>query len=282
MKNRIRRAWPQLLFSMMALSACVSPASKREQRPSDLLPVEQPASIITGLVRLAGDTVLYEDEALTVAVAVLLAEGVVYAEVLDQTDRVVKIAFTPDGETLQIAYTVAKACTALSPEQAKSYTLNESGVRYANLLLTALSIACPDAQTDGIPVGYTMAVYGFPGMPDEYQMTAEEIEEKAWLASTGESSSLRDQVAGKDYVEGEVLLMTDSQEKAEQVAAAFDGTLAYRLDDGLTKIYLKHATVAQAIAASADAKTTLPAVYPNSIRNADQSSIGKSGWDKTK
>ena len=62
--------------------------------------------------------------------------------------------------------------------------------------------------------------YGFPGMGEDYELSEAEIAAK--LAIAGLPESLAALVPGVDYVEGELLLMTDSADYAQLAADAYD------------------------------------------------------------
>lgn len=104
----------------------------------------------------------------------------------------------------------------------------------------------------------------FPGLPENYTFSGEQLEQKALLSE--HAASLPDYNAPDDgtlYVPGELVYMTDSEADAQLAAEAFGGTLdsyAYgvaviRIADGVT--------VAQACQAAAGTEVLLPAVWPN-------------------
>lgn len=108
----------------------------------------------------------------------------------------------------------------------------------------------------------------FPGLPESYVLSKQQIEEKAILAEHVDeletySEEARISVQSEFYVDGEVLYLTDSREEAETIAAAFGATLkSYEL--GVAVIALSEdRTVMQAVSAAACESTRLPAVWPN-------------------
>ncbi|MCM1267911.1 MAG: S8 family serine peptidase [Bacteroidales bacterium] len=113
----------------------------------------------------------------------------------------------------------------------------------------------------------------FPGLGDNYQFSAQELADKRVLAShvgdvvqiqSMETATLADfQGVEGDYVSGEVVYLAETKEEAEQVAAAFGGTLdSYSYEVAVITLP-KKATVALAVAAAAEPEIKLPAVWPN-------------------
>ena len=102
--------------------------------------------------------------------------------------------------------------------------------------------------------------YGFAGLPEGYELSAEEQAAKAALSENGVVAAL---LSG-EYVDGEVLFHADSQEYAELVAEAYSAELAY-FNGHFGKLYLTDVTVAEAVEAAADMELPLPAVEPNWI-----------------
>ena len=105
----------------------------------------------------------------------------------------------------------------------------------------------------------------FPGMPDDYTLSADEIDNKRALVSEGVVSGFNDSVPGVDFVEGEVVFLTDSKQHAGEVAEAYGGELE-SFDCGIAVIELpEYATAFDAVLCAADTSNNLPAVYPNFI-----------------
>lgn len=113
----------------------------------------------------------------------------------------------------------------------------------------------------------------FPGLGDNYQFTAEELADKRILAShvgdvvhvsSMENATLTDfKDASDKYALGEVVYLAETHEEAEQVAAAFGGTLqSYSYEVAVIGLP-EQATVALAVAAAAEPEIKLPAVWPN-------------------
>lgn len=113
----------------------------------------------------------------------------------------------------------------------------------------------------------------FPGLGDNYQFSAEELKDKQVLAShlrdvvqisSIENATLADFADTSDqYEHGEVVYLAETREKAEQVAAAFGGTLqSYSYEVAVIDLP-EQATVALAVAAAAESEIKLPAVWPN-------------------
>lgn len=113
----------------------------------------------------------------------------------------------------------------------------------------------------------------FPGLGENYKFSSKQLEDKRVLAShvgdvvqiqSVETATIEDfQDADDEYVSGEVVYLAETEEEAEQVAAAFGGTLdSYSYDVAVISLPEK-ATVALAIAAAAEPEIKLPAVWPN-------------------
>ena len=113
----------------------------------------------------------------------------------------------------------------------------------------------------------------FPGLGENYKFSSKQLEDKRVLAShvgdvvqiqSVENATIEDfQDADDEYVSGEVVYLAETEEEAEQVAAAFGGTLdSYSYDVAVISLPEK-ATVALAIAAAAEPEIKLPAVWPN-------------------
>lgn len=107
----------------------------------------------------------------------------------------------------------------------------------------------------------------FPGLPENYILSDEQLEKKKILAEyTGEIVSLDTKGKSQAYVENELVYLTDSAEDAQAVADAFGAELA-SYDLGVAVIRLpENRTVAQAVMAAADEDYVLPAVWPNYYR----------------
>ena len=102
----------------------------------------------------------------------------------------------------------------------------------------------------------------FPGLSDEYTLSAEAYAEKDLLSSHRTEWTKAD--AGKDYVPGQVLIEAATKEEAEQYAEAFNGTLvSYFGTVALVELNadesLPEASVYDAVQASAAEGTRLPA-----------------------
>lgn len=105
----------------------------------------------------------------------------------------------------------------------------------------------------------------FPGLSENYTLSAKQLKDKSTLASyTDEISELEEESEQTNiYAKGEVVYLTDSREDAQEVAEAFGGTLE-RFGDGVAVIKLsQERTVSQAIKAAASKFYHLPAVWPN-------------------
>lgn len=113
----------------------------------------------------------------------------------------------------------------------------------------------------------------FPGLGENYQFSAKELADKRVLAShvgdvvhvsSMENATLADfKDASDKYALGEVVYLAETREEAEQIAAAFGGTLqSYSYEVAVIGLP-EQATVALAVAAAAEPEIKLPAVWPN-------------------
>lgn len=108
----------------------------------------------------------------------------------------------------------------------------------------------------------------FTGLSTTYVMSAEMLQQKAKLQQNIEDALIGEE--GESYMSNQILVFADSEEEAEIYAEAFDGKLL-ELVYGLAVIELNQddednwITVAQAVRASADANSLLPAASPNFI-----------------
>lgn len=113
----------------------------------------------------------------------------------------------------------------------------------------------------------------FPGLGENYQFSSQQLADKQVLSShvedvvqlqSMENATIEDfQDAEGEYEPGEVVYLADTREEAEQVAAAFGGTLNSYVSEVAVIRLPKKATVALAIAAAAEPEIKLPAVWPN-------------------
>lgn len=110
----------------------------------------------------------------------------------------------------------------------------------------------------------------FPGLGDNYLFSSKQLADKQDLAShmsdivPANAVTIDDYSDAEDlYKPGEVVYLADTQAEAEQIAAAFGGTLqSYSYEVAVIRLPEK-ATVSLAIAAAADPEIKLPAVWPN-------------------
>lgn len=101
----------------------------------------------------------------------------------------------------------------------------------------------------------------FPGMPEDYALSASQKADKKDLSGKGCVSTLSGLTEGTDYVAGQIMFWADSEEEAETIAEAYGAALvSYTLHIGVAE--LTDATVAEAVTAAADMDNNLPAVDP--------------------
>lgn len=116
----------------------------------------------------------------------------------------------------------------------------------------------------------------FPGLAEEYTLTSADLEDKSVLEDY--SKEWREGKEGEDYVPNEIMVSAESREDALAYAEAFNGTLQdYFL--GVAVITLNadekfpEATVYDAVSASAQVDSKLPAAWPNYYCYADDTSV---------
>ncbi|MCR5090539.1 MAG: S8 family serine peptidase [Oscillospiraceae bacterium] len=109
---------------------------------------------------------------------------------------------------------------------------------------------------------------GFAGLPEGYVLSEAELAAKRRLAEHEVAETVLSLQAGVDYIEGEVLLLSDSPEYASAVAEAYSAELT-DCSNGVAVLTLKTATVPEAVAAAQDPGIPLPAVEPNYIQSIE-------------
>lgn len=102
---------------------------------------------------------------------------------------------------------------------------------------------------------------GFTELPQSYQMSSAQMASKRELAAHLDDILQLDE--GGDYAEGEVVLLVDTQEEAEQVAAAYHAQIE-KFEYGVLTLKLNEGnSVVKAMCVAADEQVNLPAVWPN-------------------
>lgn len=102
---------------------------------------------------------------------------------------------------------------------------------------------------------------GFTELPQSYHMSSAQMESKRELAAHLDDILQLDE--GGDYAEGEVVLLVDTQEEAEQIAAAYHAQIE-KFEYGVLTLKLGEGdSVVKAMRVAADEQVNLPAVWPN-------------------
>lgn len=102
---------------------------------------------------------------------------------------------------------------------------------------------------------------GFTEMPDDYHLTSAQMASKRELA--GYLDEIMELEEGGDYAEGELVLLADSQEEAEQIAEAYHAEIK-KFEYGVLTLKLsKGDSVVEAMRAAANEDVNLPAAWPN-------------------
>ncbi|MBD5489704.1 MAG: S8 family serine peptidase [Lachnospiraceae bacterium] len=107
---------------------------------------------------------------------------------------------------------------------------------------------------------------GFAQMPSNYRLTSEQMESKRDLASHLDEISAFEE--GVDYVDGQVITFAETQEEAEQIAAAYHARIVAFEYGVLTLELGRQDTVSKAMRVAANEEINLPAVWPNYYRYA--------------
>ena len=109
----------------------------------------------------------------------------------------------------------------------------------------------------------------FPGLDDGFAISSRMLDDKALLSEHVDQNN--DLEEGRDYVEDRILVEAAAPDEAEKYAEAFNGELVSYNND-LAVIELNEdperpeATVIDAVVASADERTRLPAAWPDYYR----------------
>lgn len=103
--------------------------------------------------------------------------------------------------------------------------------------------------------------YGFLGMPEDYHLSADQLESKAFLVDNDCLTTLAELEEGADYVEGAIMFWAETEEEAQAIAAAYNAELtSYDYMIGVAQ--LTTATVAQALEVAMTPDNGMPAVDP--------------------
>lgn len=106
--------------------------------------------------------------------------------------------------------------------------------------------------------------YGFLGLPEGYELTQEQLQEKQDMVDHAVAEGLNDLSAGGDYDDGVVMFGADSEEEALAYARAYNAELL-NFSYGIGTMRLMEASVAQAVEAAQNMELPLPAVWPDYI-----------------
>ncbi len=106
--------------------------------------------------------------------------------------------------------------------------------------------------------------FGFKGMPDGYELSAEELAKKQALADHDVAALIESLEPGKDYREGEVFFLAADEEYARIVAEAYNAELK-SFQQGVAVLTLTTASTVEAVTAAQDMALSLPAVEANQI-----------------
>lgn len=110
--------------------------------------------------------------------------------------------------------------------------------------------------------------YGFAGMPEDFVLSDEQMQQKEVMISKDVVSSTDALEPGSDYVDNQVMFWADSREYAETVAAAYNGELI-QYSNHIALVELQSATVLEALTVAADTTNNMPALDANHIIRLD-------------
>lgn len=102
---------------------------------------------------------------------------------------------------------------------------------------------------------------GFAEMPEDYHLNSVQMASKRELADRLDEIMEFDE--GSDYAEGELVLLADSEEEAEQIAKAYNAEIKKFQYGVLTLKLQKGDSVAKAMRVAANENVNLPAAWPN-------------------
>ncbi|MCL2811612.1 MAG: S8 family serine peptidase [Clostridia bacterium] len=250
------------------------PEPEPTPEPEATEPAQPPsASFTQGLVRLARGAEVHQDNKLSAPLFTLLDDGVAYAYA-EEEGISAKVLFTLDDIAADEGYVAWDAFYPLTESETAVYLELYSEVYYEDIPLFALSVALAGAESEDEEdeiaevedaLSYTMEAYGFPGMPEDYVLTAQDLADKKLLISDGTLAQLGRLAPDKDYIANQVLLVTESREFALLVAASYGASLLFH-EGNLAVIELpEDVAVLWVITAAADPQAWLIAVRPNYI-----------------
>lgn len=165
--------------------------------------------------------------------------------------------YVSGGEELpQLPHTfeegVCTQCQYVCPHE-QTETREESEDCCAGTYCLLCGMLLPEEESD-LP-------YGFLGMPQEYTLSADQVESKAFLVDNDCLTTLGDLEEGVDYVENSIMFWAETEEEAQAIAAAYNAELtSYGCMVGVAT--LQGATVAQALEVAMTPDNGMPAVDP--------------------
>ncbi|MCR4903994.1 MAG: S8 family serine peptidase [Butyrivibrio sp.] len=138
----------------------------------------------------------------------------------------------------------------------------------------AASSASSDDQSDSSASSSSSEDEELPfdlqGLPEDYVLSTEQVEKRQDAIDHSVADNLKDMTAGEDYVEDEIIIMTDTREDAEIAAKAYNGTLeSYEYGIAVIKIDTDILTVYDVMELVENTDYELPSASPNYIRYID-------------
>ena len=131
-----------------------------------------------------------------------------------------------------------------------------------------------NASDFGIEIKLEELPYGLKGMPAGYELSDDELADKKKLEEHDVVETLSGLIPGVNYVDGEVMFLSDDEEYVNDVAEAYSAQLE-SYSYGVAVIKLQTASVLEAVTVAADQDMPLPMVEPNYITQVYP--IGSSG-----
>lgn len=128
------------------------------------------------------------------------------------------------------------------------------------------------AESDGLEL---------PGMPSSFNLSASQKQSKADLKSSDELNTLGQLIPGQDYVEDEIIFLSDTYEEALTIAEAY-GTELDSFEYGVAVAKIPNAadvTVSDLVEVAADTRNNMPVVsanvyYHTCVEEADEVEAG--------
>ena len=133
-----------------------------------------------------------------------------------------------------------------------------------SLLLAVLFVAAliPSAFAENGTSGEEELPAGINGMPDDYELSEQQMNSKRALIGHNVLDALDNMTAGTDYAADQLIATADSEALAEAIAKAYNAELV-RFDGHVAVLRISGVSVRSAVAAGLNPAFNLPPVEPN-------------------